>query len=450
MTTEVWLRNPADFIREAVEVNHLMFAWDRGYLVKRTLDGQKYLNLQVPEPLQYRMLLIGDETIEVNRQSSVDKPAAVYPTWRYGEDQALLEEIIFQPVGEDASLCEDDEIPREIRPVLGQEHRVVITDLPKASSGIGRRFLRYLIDLQEEVPQCILHLHGLYSYRVNFGLGFRAADIDPRTTAQKGKVYLPMGREVRYEATANNMQWVNLLGFKYADLEIPRQRCMYNIKSALWAAEHWGENVKFKTHAPEHTPDIHSSTAIQPTTNKFRSFHAKKQPGDMFTCDTCSLADECKYYRQGAVCSVPRSDGKKLSDMFRSRDSDQIIDALGSVIAKQADRVETGLEYEDLDGDLSPEVTKMMNSLFANGVKLAKLINPELNKGGQSVMVSVGGNHATGVFNPQQLTARVVAALEEQGVARKDITPELVQSVLDPNSNTEEVIEATVVSEETE
>ena len=63
-----------------------------------------------------------------------------------------------------------------------------------------------------------------------------------------------------------------------------------------------------------------------------------------------------------------------------------------------------------------PEVTKMMNSLFKNGVQLAKLLNPELNGKGQSVTVSVGGGHTAGVFSPQQLTGKIIAELEAQGI----------------------------------
>lgn len=452
MTTEVWLRNPADFIREAVEVNHLMFAWDRGYVHKRQLDPQKYLDLIVPEPQQYRMLLIGEQgSAEVNRQTSVDKPHAVYPTWTYGESMALLEEMIYQPVGEDPSICEDESIPRDIRPVLGQEHRVILSDLPPASTGPGRSFLRAVAKLQSEVPECIVHVHGLYSWRLNFGLGFRAADVDPRTTAQKGKVYLPMGREVRYEVTAEYPQWIRVLGFQYADLEKPRNRCMYNIKSALWAAANWDDNLKFTTEAPPgYKPDVESIDPTLPQTNSHQTTKAVAKPGDKFLCDQCSLVAGCKYYRKGAVCSVPRSDGKKMADMFRSRDADQIIDALGSIVGKQADRVERGLQDEEFDDDLSPEVTKMMNGLFKNGVTLAKLLKPDLNGKGQSVMVNVGGGHTAGVFSPQQMTAKVVAELEAQGIARKDITPDMIANVLDPSRDHSQpaMIEAQVVRDD--
>ena len=452
MTTEVWFRNPADYLREVVEVGHLYFAWDRGYVWKRNLDVKKYVELQVPEPLTYRMLVIGEQgTAEITRDTTLQRPAAVYPTWCYGDDAALLEELIFQPVGEDKEVCEDLSVPVEVRPVLGQEHRVVVTDIPHVGSGPGRKFVRYLAQLQEEAPGCIVHVHGLYSFRVNFGLGFRAADVDSRTLAQKGQIMLPMGKEIKYEQAANNMQWVRLLGFQYADLEVPRNRCMYNMKSAMWAGANWDRDTDFRTiKTPKHKPDLTSPSALTPQTVSRQSLSGKAKSGDMFTCDTCSLTDECKYYRKGAVCTVPRSEGKKIADMFRSRDAEQIIDALGSVIAKQADRVEDGLDMEDIEGEPSPEVSKMMNDLFKNGVQLAKLLKPDLNGKGQSVNVNVGGGHTVGVSSAQQLTARIFAELEAQGIPRSQITPDMVANVLDPNRDVAQpaMIEAQVVKDE--
>jgi hypothetical protein len=154
------------------------------------------------------------------------------------------------------------------------------------------------------------------------------------------------------------------------------------------------------------------------------------KPGDKVTCDSCSLADGCKVYRAGAVCSLTK-EGKSLAEMMRSRNSDQIIDALGGLVGKQAERLERAMEDEEEFQELSPEVTAMLNATFKNGVTLAKLIDPNL-RSSPKVQVSVGpgaGSVSVGV-SPQQVMAQVIAELEAQGISRSEITPPMIQNIL--------------------
>ena len=74
-----------------------------------------------------------------------------------------------------------------------------------------------------------------------------AADVEPRTSAANGKVILPNGKELAYARTVNQLQWVNLMGMSVTDLKNPAPRCIFNIKSAKWAGEHFTESVNFKT-----------------------------------------------------------------------------------------------------------------------------------------------------------------------------------------------------------
>lgn len=436
MSVQVWTRNPHNYVRECIELRHAWFAWDRGVLTKLSIDPKKWAELYVPADMDYRMLLVGDQgTAEITRDTDKKNPAGVYPTWWYGDDPIeLLEEIVAKPVGENPAVCGDTRYPADERPVLGQEHRVVVTGLPMVSSGPGRRMMKQLADLQETYPDCIIHVHGLYSWRVMFGLGYRSVDIDPRTTAQKGKVMLPNGKEVTYEMTKKTPQWVTLLGYKPKELEVPRNRCMYNIKSAKWAAKHYMENVKFKSQG-QHVPDTtspDSSHAIA-TTDSTKSLPIAATDGDKILCDLCSLQTTCKYYRRGAVCSIPESEPAPLAKMFKTRDSERIIEGLGTLLAAQSRRLETGMEDEQLTGELDSEVTKIINSLFDRGVKLAKLVNPALD-GGPKVGVWVNGGQGAQVAvgsSAKQLTANIVAQLEEQGIERENITPEMIQGVLE-------------------
>jgi hypothetical protein len=246
LSTEVWFRNPDSYIRELVEAGEYKIAWDRGLLVKKRIDASKHASLYFGQTYPYRLLLVGEQgTAELRADSSLDNPTAVYPTWSYGEDAALLHELVSQPVGQDKEACFDTSVSADERPVYGQEHRVVIINPPNATTGPGRAFLRYIKELQEDYPDVILHVHGLYGWRAAFGMGFGAADIEPRAAAQKGKVHLPSGSEERYEALVNKPQWTSAMGFKPVDLAVPRNRCIFNIKSAVWAGEHYDELYNF-------------------------------------------------------------------------------------------------------------------------------------------------------------------------------------------------------------
>jgi hypothetical protein len=455
MGTEVWFRNPDNYIRELVEAGACQVAWDRGLLVKKSIDPDKHASLYFGRTFPYRILVVGEQgTAELDAEHTMLKPKAVYPTWAYGEDVELLEEIVENPVGQNLAACLDTSVPPDERPVWEQEHRVVITDLPLASTGQGRQFLRFLKELQEDHPECIIHVHGLYGYRVAFGMGYKAADVEPRTSAQKGKVYLPSGNEEKFEKLFQHPKWATVLGFKPADLEIPRNRCMYNIKSAQWAGEHYQELYKFRTIAskgskPDHTvPD----EMFEPTETKSHLISPSKKPqsGDQYLCDTCSLQMDCKYQRAGAVCSVPGAEPTELARYFKTRDSGMIIDGLGTLMAAQTRRLERGLAEEE-DFGLEPEVTKMMAQLFDQGVKLAKLLNPEL-RGGTKININTGGGAAAvEMGNPRQFTAAIIRELELQGIKREDITPKMIEGMMAgmaQPAHTRQAIEGEVVARE--
>lgn len=434
MATEVWLRNPQFCIKEIIEAGHPWLAWDRGYLVKHRIDPSRFGVTYFPTDADYRMLAIGDQgTAEIRPDSTLAAPTAVYPTWEYAEDSAdLLEELLANPVGNDSALCGETSIPADERPVLGQEHRIVITRCPDTRSGPGRQLIRLLIDLQAEYTDAIIHIHGLWGFNGLFSHGWRSVDVEPRFVAQKGRVILPSGKEVTYETTRGPLsQWVELLGFKPVELEVARNRCIFNIKSALWASDHFGENIKFKVRG-SHVPDITSAVAPAGPTTTLVHGTSKAIEGDKILCDTCSLQLKCKYFRSGGVCSIPDSEPAPLARFFKTRDSGQIIDGLGTLMALQTRRLETGMSNEALDGELDPEVTKIVNSLFTHGVKLAKLVNPALAAAGApkwnaAVQVNVAGNAAIGT--PQSMMAGIVAELEAQGIPRKDITPEMIEKL---------------------
>lgn len=430
MGTEVWFRNPHNYIRELSEARGKFVCWDRGMLTKRRIDPYKHAELYFGQHAisDWRILLVGTQgSAELRPGFLADNPYAVYPTWSGDEDMELLEEMMAHPLGEDTEACSDMSCTVDERPVIGQEHRVIVTDIPPAHSGVGRSFISKLKDLQEEYPSCILHIHGLYSWRVSFGMGFGASDVDPRMSASKGRVILPSGKEMIAERTIGCPQWVDMLGMRVVDLKIPANRCIYNVKSALWAGEHYMENIKFKSAGSTPVnPDTKNHKPAQTQSHMSLPIVAKK--GDKQICDTCSLQNTCKFYRQGAVCSVPGTDNAELANIFMTRDADSIIGGLGTILATQTRRMEKGVREEEDYGELNPEVTKIMNQIFQNGKQLAQLIDPNL-RGGARIQINNGVNPMQGATQGQVLGS-ILAQFEARGIPRNEVTPEMLKAAL--------------------
>lgn len=460
MATEVWFRNPSNYIRELVEAGSGLVVWDRGMLIKRRIDPYKHAEAYFGPKKDWRLLLIGEQgACELRLGHNVDAPAAVYPVWDgLQDDLSLLEEMMENPLGDDAGACNDPTVQPDERPVYGQEHRVVAANLPNMVTGPGRALARKLKELQEDYPNCILHIHGSYSWRIMFGFGFGSIDMDPRTNAGKGKVYLPTGKEVIAERTITMQQWVTLLGMKPIDLmREPRNRTIYNIKSALWAGEHFTENIAFKsTGSPVQVdPDAVEHKPVETASGSHLSKPSlPAQPTDKIQCDTCTLANSCKYYRIGSVCSVPGSEPASLAKHFGTRDADHIIDGMTQLQALAARRLEKGVREEELMGELDPEVTKIINQMFTQGEKLAKLVDPVRFKG-PSVQVNVGtgSTAAMQAATPNQVLGSVVRELEARGFSRDQITPDMVGNLLAEMGGAKQMpkaIEGVVISDDIE
>jgi len=436
--TEVWFRNPSNYIRELVEVPQARrIIWDRGYLMKQSIDPQAHANLYIGKNPDWRSIAIGSQgAAEMDFEHGMDNPLAVYPVWEYGEDDFDdLEFMIANPIGESRSACTRGNGAPDETPVYGQMHKVFLTNLPAGRLNTTKALLRNIRELQEdyfETVPCVLHIHALYSYRLMFALGFGATDVDPRTDAAKGKIIIPPGKYVTAERAHTVQHWMRVLEMTPSQMKVPRNRCIYNIKSALWAGEYFNSDVKFQTvgkvNLDPYAADA-TNLAARPAKPGVRTIMGNVKPklGDMELCDTCSLQDHCKLYRKGAVCTVPDSELSPLATVFKTRDSSTIIDGLSTVLAAQAQRVERGIEQEEDFGELDPEVTKMMNQLFQNGVKFAKLIDPSLSK----PLVQVNGSFGSPKANTKQITAQVVKAImEDTGLPLEEITAEMVGNKL--------------------
>lgn len=458
MSTEAWYRDPHNYVRELIEAGVGNIAWYKGTLLKRRIDPVVWGDIFFGQETPYRMLVIADEgTAEVGHGYGMDNPIAVYPSWKYGDELQFLEDMMMHNVGDDEELCNDTTIQNEYRPVFGQEHRVVVHNMPSANTTAGRSLIVTLKRLQEDYPHCILHVNGMYSYKYTFGMGFGAADIEPRTKAWKGNVTLASGYDLPYEHVQKKAKWVTMVGMTPADLEIPSKRCVFNIKSAEWAAENFGllGNYANIRRIQEHDAFVPDVDYRRKTVKMPMALSLKAKPGDKTLCNMCSLKLDCSQFRAGEVCSLTDSNTGDLVKFFKTRDSRNIIEGLNTLLAMQAKRLETAMSNEEELDVIDPQVTKMVNSLFAQGVQLAKLVDPAL-RGGVKVNVGIvnGTTGATTQISgstPAELTGEVVRALELQGIPRDKITPELVMATLNGMRSPEDrtrAIEGTIVAEE--
>lgn len=429
--TEVWARNPTNFIRECVEADQTLAIYDYGILKKRSIDVKRFMSLHFGVT-PWRAMLVGEQgALEIGPNNSEQDPVAVYPVWEYGQSIKLLEEMLENPAGEDVKACSSRSLAVDERPVLGQEHRIVVIRPPKADTPIGKAFYMVLSQFQEDYPEAIIHVHGLYSYRIMFGFNFRSVDTDPRTPASKGTVVLPSGKEVQQAGATLEPHWVNLIGMQPVDLKIPRNRCIFNILSSQWAAEHFKEAVKIKTKGFE-AIDPDNPTKRVPVSRSIMTRRVHAQEGDKLLCNTCSLQTACKYYREGAVCIVPGSEPAPLAKFFKSRDSEQIMEGLGTLLATQAARLDKALEAEETTDELLPETNKIIKMMFDSGVKLAKLRDPKLaSAGAAKITLNTLNQTAITAGTPQALMASIVDEFIKRGIPRDQITPEMVMSVFE-------------------
>jgi hypothetical protein len=288
---------------------------------------------------------------------------------------------------------------------------------------------------------------------VALGSGFGAGDVEPRTAAAKGNVHMPTGEERSHERLVATPHWAHVLGFKPVDLEVPRNRCMYSIKAALWCGQHYENNFKFKVRGEgsgDYTSSDKDHKPAETLKHLLPSKSEKITEKDKLLCNTCTLQTKCKYYGDGAVCTLPGAEPVRLAKMFNTRNADDIIDGLGTLLAANTNRLERGIQNEELDGELSSEVSKMMGQIFDQGVKLAKLLEPQRFSPGSKVQVNVGSGAVASVSssNPRQLVSATIQELVRQGVPRDKITPEMIQGALEgmvnPDAKTK-AIEGTVI-----
>lgn len=436
MASEIWYRNPSNYIRELREVGKTNIIFDYGWIVKRHINPVQWASLYLGDTQPYRMLVCGDQgTAEYEQGNTL--PVAVYPTWQYGDDESLLETYLAKPIGNDINLCNLEDVPVAENAVFGQEHRVVIMNFPNLNTGPGKQFIKFARELQLEYPDAILHVHGLTTFSVPSRLEFAAFDWDPRTPAGLGNIVMPTGHIVYSDDRKRPYEeWIKLMGMRSAELDEPRMRCIFNIRSSSWAAENFTKDSRIVVDGSriiDMTSPDNQYALLQNNRIMFKN-RVRAKPSDKFICNSCSLATNCKYYREGSVCTVPGSESKELAEYFKTRDTATIMDGLSAIMQINADRLVRGVEAEE-DGSpkkefLDKNVTQIAGQLFDQGVKLAKLIDPSLRN--PKVQFNVGGATTNNISlsDPRQFIAAAVKSFIDQGFTLEQITPTMMEHAL--------------------
>jgi len=422
METEVWFRNFRRNINVFIEEGVRNYVWHRGTIIKNSVNPVAFHQHHSPPGLPWRAMVVGVQgAVEYDHTSSGPKDAkACYPVWHLGDPIEDLEMFAERNVAEFDSELNDDSVDPFFRPRVGQEHRIVIINVPDRKSLLGRRVLSVIGEVQEMNPHAIMHLFEAGSYKSPLSTKVRSFDFDACIRARMSEVVLPNGKRCHSSNFITNRIWFDSLGVSVTDAKSNTDdRIRFGIRSLAWAANNW-DSDEF----------INSKSGLTDSKAKF-SKRTKAKIGDKIACDYCSLFDSCKMARDGGVCTLPEAETVDLANYFKTRDADKIIDGLGAVLSAQAQRAEAAIGWEQETEKLDPELTKVLKAMAEGGEKLAKLIDPSLSSPKIALQINQGsGSTAVVAPNMKVMMANAVKELENRGIPRSDITPDMVMMQL--------------------
>lgn len=450
MTTELWLRDPTTYALDAVTNGFKRFTFTWSSLQRAKIDPLSYMRKWcIGTNTDVEFMVIGPQGASHYRGlSRHENPVGVYPVWTPDMSIRDLEDMMASPVGEENPEIFES-LPDGLRPREGQEHRVVISKFFHATAGPTKSLLQEMNLLAIQYPDCKLHVHEMQHFGLMFSNEFYSADFHPVGPAfgRPMWIYLPNGimlqQHDRPEWGAYE-EWINMLGFQLRQVSTDRRiLTAFNMRSAEWASKYFTSDLTLKM---RYRPTLDEAgvprVSFKPATQGQRKraltaavrstlYRNRDTDTDFVLCNWCMYRSTCKLVRVDSVCIYKGADTVALADAFGSRNADRIIDGLTDLLKMQADRTERAVQDEAISGETDLDVTRQMNSLFKNGVMLAKLLNPELNGKGVTVNVNNQNNVAAiSAADPRQLVSNAVRALEAQGIAREDITEDLIRIML--------------------
>lgn len=457
-TPDVYLQDPFFYLPEALEAGFDRFIISQQGAMGTGIEALSFMRangLHAGRDIKF-LLVDRHGATEYSIFSTYDKPLAVYPVWSGNDRFEDLIDLIEKPIGQDSRAYDNSYIPLNLRPIKNQPHKILIRQPVKTNPHTMTseerrvekdRFAVQMSNIQRMYPDVEIIFTGSTRFDVLLGHGFSSVGYrlhEGDNTGWTPRMVLPNGKLLAGEGIFEPAwaDWFELVGWRQEDLYNSRQATRFALASLAWARRYFNSVIPFVHNGSSRknilSPEFWEARGVdfKLPKNRRNLMHNSKlnlADYDRFACDTCILQTSCKLFRQGSICVVKGSEGVALADSFGTRNVDKLLGGLVKLVEKQAARLDDSIKAEEDAGEINPEVTKQFNNLFANGVKLAKLLDPSLN-GGPSVSVNVGvgagGIAAISTANPKQVVARVIEELESSGIAREDITPEMIQGFL--------------------
>lgn len=456
---DLWISQPSRFLSIALDDGFRRFTWHTAESLSRNREMLSWFRANTVGYGTCELLMIDHAGASLyTNYSNYTSPVAVYPTWSPDEPEEDLLYLMANNVGNEERFYNSD-APTQYRPVKGQEHIVVVHRIPPAGDERQLLSLR-LREIQLDYPDAKMFVSGMRRFPDLFGYGFGAVDYYPhalgRTGASTGQFVIPTGKNLSEDAvfTRRYEDWFNLVGMEQAFMLDPDSRILMCLRSARWASMFWDSVVPFVRSGggsggaitlfkPDEYNMVSDKDFVLPAARRrlMRRVGLNATELDKFQCNTCILMNACSLFREDAVCAVKGSETVGLADAFGSRNVDVLIGGLSQLLKRNAERLEDAMAEEEQAADgLDPEVTKLTKTVFDQGTKLAKLIDPAL-AGGPKVQVNVGvgsggsAQVAIAQSDPKQLMATIVAELEASGISREEITSDMVKGVLRSMAN---------------
>lgn len=459
---ELWVRDPLQYLDAILQIPWatVRTVWTTDFILETGLSPRKALKVLLPAGNWEALALDANYGYFMSGTSTKTER---WDRWTYGGDLKRLMELF----------------------VSGKRFIVDFPgmDIPKAARD---EFASYYHNFARSCPQAKPHIHGPVAYSKGIGMSPYSVDFDPSHLPNRRCLQLPNGRLLRADEIKELVEeekgnkgeysyWLNLIGYtSLKHLKTFDDKVRFEMRSMSWAATNWEKvtdarvmdipRVAKPTSFSDEEMEASYLERLREMSSADRDYDPrqiggnakwgwrgrKALPTDRIACDTCSLADVCRAFRQGSVCAVPNTEGDSLQKKFGTRNSSAIIAGLQELTQINVNRIQKALEVENegwsnesSDGTpmprgLDPELTKLIDKTVTHGERIAKLVDPRL-RPGPAALVQVNNQaspqgqiaHAS----PQQLTATVVRELESRGMKREDITPEVINDHIKVLSN---------------
>ncbi|ANA85780.1 hypothetical protein PBI_WOES_6 [Gordonia phage Woes] len=433
---DLWWQNPFKYADHLKECGESQVVFDFSLLHKYKIDAREFMR-QYFRGFPWRCYVVHSHVATlIDYTCGPEESLGSWPVWNFQDyDLQELKDLVEVPWKERTPTEHADWYDM---PSPNQPHRVFVKDILRGSDRFVSKRRQRLTKIQRLYPECELFLKPKsFSMGLIFGCGFSAACIDPYEWRwfQRGKIVLPSGRHVHLEDVPQYKWEIEYFGFDPHEVRYDQDvGLLYCITAIRYAAHHWDDPTgpfyakKGVFARPDfHNPDMY---APMPSYERVKIPLDKVKDTDKVLCDSCSLWRLCPSYRSGEVCGLPSSETSRLAKLALSRNADDVVEMLASVVSKQAERVERKIDDEQfLDSGFDKDIDKMLNNLFKNGATLAKLRNPNLGRPLVQINAGPQAEQAKAIeqADPRALAMAVIQELEESGVSRDDITEEMIE-----------------------